>query len=123
MGPEEKTRHVCYIMQGGKPVAHFESIADTGELEITLTDEGAGPLIMGAVGPLAFEMKVSLPKEWRCASRKRFVKLLMSYGGSRNAAMKIAAIVPAMKGQRSYQQLFFQTLALYADYCLSGKEK
>lgn len=124
MGPEGKDKHVCYIMHGGKPVAQFESIADTGELEITLTDDrDAGPLIMGAIEPLAFEMKIGLPKEWRCTNRKRFIKLLMSYGGSRNAAVRMASAVPAMKGQRSYQQLLFQTLALYADYCLNGKEE
>lgn len=121
MGPEEKSGHVCYIMSGGVAVAQFEAI--DGELEITLGDEGAEPLIMGAIGPLAFEMSVTLPKEWRCASRKRFIKLLMSYGCSRNDARDMATIAQAMRGQKSYQELLFEVMALFAEHQTAGKEE
>lgn len=121
MGPEERSNHTCYIMSGGVAVAQFEAI--DGELKITLGDDGAEPLIMGAIGPLAIEMNVTLPKEWRCGSRERFTKLLMSYGCDRNLAMEMATIVRAMRGRKSYQELFFETMALFAEHQTAGKEE
>lgn len=117
MGPEEQPVHACYIMQNGEPVARFEA-NNIGELTITLEGEceSAGALIAGVIGPMAFEMAVTLSKEWRCGSRKRFIKLLMSYGCSRNYASEMATIVPARMGPQSYQELFFDTMALFAEY-------
>ena len=45
----------------------------------------------------------------------------MSYGCSRNDANEIAAIVPAPVGQRSYQELFFDVMALFAE-CATRKD-
>lgn len=120
MGLEERSNHTCYLMSGGVAVAQIKAI--DGELQITLSDEGAGPLVMGAIGSMAFQMNVSLPKEWRCASRKRFIKLLMSYGCDRNTAMEMATVAMAMLGRRSYQKLLFEVLALYAGRQMEGKE-
>ena len=120
MGPEEKSNHTCYIMSGGVAVAQFEAI--DGELQITLGDEGVEPLIMGAIGPIAFQMSITLPKEWRCGSRKRFIKLLMSYGSDRNTAAEVATIAKAMRGRKSYQELLFEIIALYAEH-QAGKEE
>ena len=124
MGPKSQTAHACYIMQNGEPVARFDA-NNIGELTITLEGEceSAGPLIAGAIGPMAFEMAVKLPKEWRCGSRKRFTKLLMSYGCSRNDANEMATIVPAPVGPQSYQALFFDAMALFAEYATRKDEE
>lgn len=122
MGPEEKTGHVCMVMHNGTAVAEIRTPLE-GVMEITVSDTGTVPLIMGAFGPLAIEMKVKLPKEWRTGSRKRFSKLLMSYGCSRNDAVEMATIVRAMRGRKSYQELFFEVMALYAERQTAGKEE
>lgn len=123
MGPESQTDHICYIMQNGEPVARFEA-NNTGVLTITLEGECANTLalVAGAIGPTALKMGVGLPKEWRCGTRKRFVKLLMSYGCSRNDANETAAIVSIPVGPQSYQELFFDTMALFAE-CATRKDE
>ena len=122
MGPEGQIAHACYIMQNGEPVARLEA-NNIGELTITLEGEceNTGALIAGAIGSMAFEMAVKLPKEWCCGSRKRFVKLLMSYGCSRHDANEMATIVPASMGPQSYQELFFDAMALFAE-CATRKD-
>ena len=124
MGPEGQIAHACYIMQNGEPVARLEA-NNIGELTITLEGEceNTGALIAGAIGSMAFEMAVKRPKEWCCGSRKRFVKLLMSYGCSRNDANEMATIVPASMGPQSYQELFFDAMARFAEYATRKDEK
>ena len=106
MGPENTSREIGTFCLGGKPIADFAEV--DGVLEITALDELAGPVIAAAFGPAAIEAKVSIPKEWRCRSRKRFVKLIMSYGFPRNFANDIARNV-RLPG-RAYQTALFDTL-------------
>lgn len=109
----EGQSHNCYLMLDGEPVAGFKTIS--GALEITLEEVEAESLIMGTIGPLAFKMNIKMPKEWHCGSKKRFIKLLMSYGCSRNDARELASIAQAPVGPKSYQELFFEVMALFAE--------
>ncbi len=115
MGPQEQNIFCGYVEIKGKTIARLDG-SPNGDLEITDWDEGRSePLIIGTFGPLAVEMSIKMPKEWRCVSRKRFIKLLMSYGCARNAAESMATIVSAAQGQRSYQEFFFETIFLYGE--------
>lgn len=125
METDSPSVHVCYVMQDGEPVAQFET-NDIGELTITLEGgecERAGALIAGAIGPIALEMAVKLPREWRCSSRKRYIRLLMSYGCSRNDACELTSIVQDPMGPKSYQELFFSTMAVFAAYTTERKNE
>lgn len=42
---------------------------------------------------LSFTMELKIRKEWRCHSRKRFIKILMGKGFTRNQAAEIAEAV------------------------------
>ena len=123
MGPNSQPLYVCYVMDGEEPIARFEA-NNIGELTITFKDEceKSMPLIAGAIGMLSFKLKVKPPKEWRCTSRKRFTKLMMSYGCSRNDANALAPIIQAPVGPQSYQELFYATMALYAE-CATRKDE
>lgn len=113
MGFEEQGAHACYLMQGGQPIAELKSI--NRALEIVLEEAEAEPLLIGALGALTFSLNIKIPKSWRSGSRKRFIKLLMSYGCSRNDARELASIVQAPVGPKSYQELFFEVMALFAE--------
>ena len=111
MGPEEQKRNFM-IYCNGQPVAEFSRIDEMAE--ITITDPDAEPAIIGALGPVAFSARISIPKQWRCRSRKRFIKLLMAHGCPRNDAAEIAAIPSRAWQGLSFQSLFFHTMAMLA---------
>lgn len=120
MGFEERGAHACYLMQSGQPVAELKSI--NGALEIVLEEAEAEPLSIGALVALAFSMKVKIPKNWRCSNKKRFIKLLMSYGCSRNDACELATIVQDPAGPESYQASFFTVMSFFAGYSTERME-
>ena len=61
--------------------------------EITVREEGVAELAGGLVcEPVEFTAHFKTPKRWRCGSRKRFIKLLMSEGISRNQAGSVARV-------------------------------
>ena len=106
MGPENASREIGTFYIGGKPIADFTEVDDI--LEITALDELAGPITAAILGPTAIEANVKIPKEWRCHSRKRFVKLVMSYGVPRNLANDLAQ--NARRPGKAYQTALFDTL-------------
>lgn len=117
MGTGNDSLGTLYL--NGKPVADFSIDGDT--LKIEEYGNTPGPLIAAAFGPVAMSMRVSLPKEWRCRSRKRFVKLLMSCGHPRNQAAHLADIVArsnilSYATPRSYQDALFQAIYLSPMY-------
>ena len=90
LGPENATPGVISIMYNGEPLA----IPPGGNLpEITLSEnEGAADTPL-AGNSLSFTMELKIRKEWRCHSRKRFIKILMGKGFTRNQAAEIAEAV------------------------------
>ncbi len=120
MGPEKQPIGEFYIDLGDGEFVKLEGFPN-GDLEITCPDEAPDdPLfkVLKAMSePLTFGMTVTaeeVGKAWRCGSRKRFIKLLMSYGCDRNTAHEMAAIVPILRGQKSYQELLFEALFLFS---------
>ncbi len=116
MGPHDSSRdlqNVRLFTKDGTLVAGFTQIGDTTEV-YTLPD-GAKDMIAGNWGPITVSVTVGIPKAWRCGNRKRFIKLLMSYGYSRNDAAKIAAVIRTPAGPNTYQHLFFMATALLAE--------
>jgi len=79
MGPENsRKKPMFYMMMDGQPVAVEPDFA-----EITFAEDQQGNTVMDNC---EFSMRVKLPHSLRCRSRKRFVKLLMASGYSRDAA-------------------------------------
>ena len=88
----------------GEPIAWGQ-----GELpEITVPEEVREPQkSIGMCERMKFTLTIKMPKRWRCRSRKRFIKLLMSKGISRNQAGSVARLariagVPYGELWRSY---------------------
>ena len=85
MGPENKNEEYTLCMNG-VPIAWKEPLP-----EITVREGGVAELAGGLVcEPVEFTAHFKTPKRWRCGSRKRFIKLLMSKGISRNQAGSVA---------------------------------
>ena len=59
-------------------------------LEITVPEDAPDPKIMPLLEPMEFTVPFKTPKRWRCGSRKRFIKLMMSEGIGRNSAEWLA---------------------------------
>ena len=79
MMPENSGRKpVLYMMVDGQPVEVEPDFA-----EITFTEDQQGNTVMDNC---EFSVRVKLPRPIRCRSRKRFEKLLMASGYSRDAA-------------------------------------
>ena len=112
MGSEEQAPVNFEIWMGDRRVAMCRKNLDA--LEITPEYEADEPLLIGTVAPMAVSMNIALPKAWRCANRKRFIRLLMSYGCDRNIAAEMAKVVPMMRGRKSYQGLWFEVMFLFS---------
>ena len=101
MGPESKNEDYTLCLDG-MPIAWREPLP-----EITVREEGVAELAGGRVcEPVEFTAHFKTPKRWRCKNRKRFIKLMMSEGISRNYAERLADFVrgwmPYGKAWREY---------------------
>lgn len=112
MGSEEQAPVNFEIWMDDRRVAMCCENLDA--LEITPEYEADEPLLIGAVAPMAVSMNIALPKAWRCANKKRFIRLLMSHGCDRNIAAEMAKVVPIMRGRKSYQGLWFEVMFLFS---------
>ena len=88
MGPD--TRPGVLFWANGTPATQFDEISAPDS-----NDEGFPPFE-------GFTLKIKTPKPLRCHSRKRFVKLIMGMGFSRNFANECA--VRARRNELSYQK-------------------
>lgn len=104
MGPESKNDYILYkrdVTLSDMPIA--PGIVH----EITVSMDALTPEVSQLLEPMEFTMHFKTPKRWRCQSRKRFIKLLMSKGISRNQAGSVARVariagVPYGELWRSY---------------------
>ena len=64
------------------------------------------PKSIGLYQDVEFTLTFKTPKRWRCLSRKRFIKLMMSEGVSRNNAERLAnftrELMPYWRAWRDY---------------------
>ena len=88
MGPD--TRPGVLFWADGTPATQIDEISAPDS-----NDEGFPPFE-------GFTLKIKTPKPLRCHSRKRFVKLIMGMGFSRNFANECA--VRARRNELSYQK-------------------
>ena len=95
MGPESKNEDYTLCLDG-MPIAWREPLP-----EITVREEGVAELAGGLVcEPVEFTAHFKTPKRWRCGSRKRFIKLLMSEGISRIFPLLVLKIKPKSSNWR-----------------------
>ena len=85
MGPESKNDDYTLYLDG-VPIARGEIQLP----EITVSADAPEPEVMTMLEPMEFTVTVTTPKHWRCRGRKRFIKLMMSEGISRNYAEWLA---------------------------------
>lgn len=94
MGTESEKSYTVYL--NGEPIAVTRTLP-----EITVREEGvaesAGVL---SCEPIEITGYFKTPKHWRCRSRKRFIKLVMSEGISRNWAEWLADFARALMPYR-----------------------
>ena len=105
MGPENKTDlGNCTLYLNGEPIAWGQ-----GELpEITVPEEVREPQkSIGMCERMKFTLTIKMPKRWRCRSRKRFIKLVMSEGIGRNYAERLADFV---RGWMPYREAWREYL-------------
>ena len=103
MGPENKFNPNDFtLFLGDTPIAR-------GEIrlaEITLPPDAPKLESVLPLQEVEFAFTIKAPKRWRCKNRKRFIKLMMSEGISRNYAERLADIVrgwmPYGKAWREY---------------------
>lgn len=98
MGPENKIDlGNCTLYLNGEPIAWGQ-----GELpEITVPEEVREPRSGLPCEYMGCTLYFKIPKRWRCKSRKRFIKLMMSEGMSRNNAEWLADFT---RGLMSYKE-------------------
>ena len=96
MGPESAPVENFTLYYNGEPIA----IRPGGNLlpEITLapnddTATEAIPDMNASFTATVTVIKVKPGKEWRCSNRKRFIKILMGHGLTRNQAAEFARAV------------------------------
>lgn len=100
MGPDTNQPLCTYFFLDGESLP-----LNIGEITAPFACECDAPPVLELRKPLTFTMRLS--KGFRCGNRKRFVKLLMSRGFSRNKARRLASYVSAGRGWLSYHSAFF----------------
>ena len=104
MGPENKVDMDRYtLLLDGEPIEWRQ----LGLPEITVPPEMLEPVKGLAFQYVEFKMYFKTPKRWRCRSRKRFIKLMMSEGISRNYAERLADLV---RGWMPYREAWREYL-------------
>ena len=89
MGPEDKGKYTVHW--NGVPLGNTPIVPGI-IYEVILPEEALTPEAMSLFEPMKFTMHIRTPKRWRCRGRKRFIKLLMSKGISRNQAKRVAGV-------------------------------
>jgi len=106
MGPEncEAEDLVLYTADG-------EKIGKVWDLVVATVQAGKeiSSVMCPAMVDLSMEITVKPAKNWRCRSRKRFIKLLMSKGISRNEAESVARVarIEGVQYRERWQSYFF----------------
>ena len=104
MGPEngfDPNNYTLYL--GDTPIARGEIEL----VEITAPVDAQKPERILQLQQVEFTVHIKTPNRWRCRGRKRFIKLLMSMGISRNQAESVAGVsriagVPYVELWQSY---------------------
>ena len=99
MGPESENRYTVYL--DGVPIDQEKIV------NVSLTMETQEPDSVLAGQSLEFTMHYKTPRRWRCRSRKRFIKLVMSEGIGRNYAERLADFV---RGWMPYREAWREYL-------------
>ena len=94
MGPENSEKYTVVMMADGKPVEIKPGIFH----EIRCTSIAPCGDIFFSENELTIQIKAQ--KNYRCKSKKRFLKLLMSRGIQRNDAKKIAQAIAWINSQK-----------------------
>ena len=84
MGTESENSYTLYL--DGVPI----TTGPLPEITVPADEPGPGRILADPSLEMTFTFAWKTPKRWRCRSRKRFIKLMMSEGISRNYAERLA---------------------------------
>lgn len=96
MGPENRFDPNSFtLFLGDTPIARGEIELPEIKLPLEMFEPVRGLTYQceEACQWVGFTLEIKVPKRWRCRSRKRFIKLMMSEGVSRNTAERMADFV------------------------------
>ncbi len=90
MGPENQEAEdlVLYTADGPR-IGTIRDLRDLPEVTVP-TGKESGAAMSRVMASLSMTISVKPARDWRCRSRKRFIKLVMSKGYSRNYAVRFA---------------------------------
>jgi len=106
MGPENsKAGDLDLYTSDGEKIW---KIQDFSEVTVPSGKEAASA-ISRVMAPFSMTISVKPARDWRCRSRKRFIKLLMSKGISRKYAEKVARVarIAGVSYRELWQSWFF----------------
>ncbi len=109
MGPEncEAEDPVLYTADGQR-IGTIRDLRDL--LEVTVpTGKESGAAMSRVMASFSVTISVKPARDWRCRSRKRFIKLLMSKGISRNETESVARVarIAGVQYRELWQSYFF----------------
>lgn len=111
MGQEGAREYTLFMQTDDGPVEISKEIAD---VKVSYSEEMPEIANM-QLAESEITVRAKYPKNLRCQSKKRYVKLLMSHGISRNEAQHSAKLVKILNGRgvpdalrESYQSYFMQ---------------
>ena len=90
MGTESESSYTVYL--DGVPITPGQ----LPEITVPADEPGPGRILADPSLKMKFTFTWKTPKRWRCRSRKRFIKLMMSEGISRNGAVWLADFMRKM---------------------------
>ncbi len=106
MGPENsKTGGLDLYMADGTKIGKIQDLA-----EVTVSaGKKIASVMCTVMAGISMAIRVKCQKHWRCGSRKRFIKLLMSKGISRNEAESVARVarIAGVQYRELWQGYFF----------------
>lgn len=105
MGTESENSYTLYL--DGVPITP----GPLPEITVSADEPGPGRILADPSLEMTFTFTWKTPKRWRCRSRKRFIKLMMSEGISRNGAVWLADFVRKMMpyGEAWREYVLFNT--------------
>lgn len=87
----------------GEPVV----IGELPEITVPADEPGPGRILADPSLEMTFTFTWKTPKRWRCRNRKRFIKLMMSEGISRNGAVWLADFIRKMMPYKEAWRKYF----------------
>lgn len=90
MGPEDSVAEgLVLYMSDGQRIGTIQDLRNLPEVTVA-AENGIASVMCPEIAEFSATFSVKMPKQWNCKGRKRFIKLVISMGYSRNYAVRFA---------------------------------